>query len=105
MTKFAYLLLFLTYLTDRTIAKNIFRIFVIDMNIQSSKPLFVTKLRDYRNVDDYLIRGGAPSVRDLIRLKNEGVTQIYDFRHDSRRGLKFIEVCRLGFLPQLMLFL
>ena len=62
------------------------------MNIQSSKPLFVTKLRDYRNVDDYLIRGGAPSVRDLIRLKNEGVTQIYDFRHDSRRGLKFIEV-------------
>lgn len=62
------------------------------MNVQASKPLFVRKLHGYRRVDNYLIRGGAPSVRDLVNLKKEGVNQIYDFRHDSRRGLKFIEV-------------
>ena len=28
---------------------------------------------------------------DLIELKNAGVTQIYDFRHKSVRGFKFIE--------------
>lgn len=62
------------------------------MNIQSTKPLFVRKLHGYQDVDNYLMRGGAPSVKDLINLKKEGVTQIYDFRHDSRRGFKFIEV-------------
>lgn len=62
------------------------------MNVQASKPLFVRKVRGYCRVDDYLIRGGAPSIKDLIALKKEGVNQIYDFRHDSMRGLKFIEV-------------
>lgn len=45
----------------------------------------------YRKVDDYLLRGPHPRISDLIDLKNEGVTQIYDFRHISVRGFKFIE--------------
>lgn len=45
----------------------------------------------YKKVDDYLIRGPHPKISDLIALKNEGVTQIYDFRHISVRGFKFIE--------------
>ena len=50
----------------------------------------------YKKVDNYLIRGPHPGISDLIELKNAGVTQIYDFRHISVRGLKFIEknVCK-----------
>ncbi len=45
----------------------------------------------YKKVDDYLLRGPHPGISDLIELKNAGVTQIYDFRHKSVRGFKFIE--------------
>lgn len=50
----------------------------------------------YKKVDNYLIRGPHPKISDLIDLKKEGVTQIYDFRHISVRGFKFIEkfVCK-----------
>ena len=45
----------------------------------------------YRRVDDAIIRGPHPSLKDLIELKKEGVNQIYDFRHYSNFGLKWIE--------------
>lgn len=45
----------------------------------------------YTNVDNYLIRGPHPGIKDLLALKEEGVTQIYDFRHYGIRGFKFIE--------------
>lgn len=45
----------------------------------------------YKNVDNYLLRGPHPGISDLIELKNAGITQIYDFRHKSVRGFKFIE--------------
>lgn len=45
----------------------------------------------YSKVDKYLIRGKCPSVTNLYKLKQEGVNQIYDFRHYSNFGLKFIE--------------
>ncbi len=50
----------------------------------------------YKKVDEYLIRGPHPSISDLIELKKEGVTQIYDFRHIGIRGFKFIEkfICK-----------
>ena len=63
----------------------------VSKTVQTAKPLFVPKIRGYYRVDNYLIRGGAPSVRNLIALKKEGVNQIYDFRHSNKRGLKFIE--------------
>lgn len=52
----------------------------------------------YTKVDNYLIRGPHPSVRQLLSLKKEGVNQIYDFRHLSNFGCKFIErfMCRLN---------
>ncbi|MGN1154023.1 MAG: hypothetical protein ACI4S3_08330 [Candidatus Gastranaerophilaceae bacterium] len=51
----------------------------------------------YSKVDEYLIRGKHPSVRDLFCLKKEGVNQIYDFRHISTYGFKFIEkyLCKI----------
>lgn len=57
-----------------------------------SKPLS----NKYKNVDNYLIRGPRPKISDLIALKNEGVTQIYDFRHFGVRGFKFFEkrICK-----------
>lgn len=45
----------------------------------------------YTKIDEYLIRGPHPSVKDLRKLKTEGVNQIYDFRHLSNFGFKFIE--------------
>ena len=50
----------------------------------------------YKKVDEYLIRGPHPNISDLIELKREGVTQIYDFRHIGIRGFKFIEkfICK-----------
>lgn len=45
----------------------------------------------YKKVDDYLFRGPHPKISDLIELKKEGVTQIYDFRHIGIRGFKFVE--------------
>ncbi|MCM1265204.1 MAG: tyrosine-protein phosphatase [Candidatus Gastranaerophilales bacterium] len=47
--------------------------------------------KKYTKVDDYLIRGPHPSIKNLIQLKKEGVNQIYDFRHYSNFGMKFIE--------------
>ena len=45
----------------------------------------------YSNVDNFLIRGPHPSISDLIQLKKEGVTQIYDFRHKEIFSSKIIE--------------
>lgn len=45
----------------------------------------------YSEVDDFLIRGPHPSISDLILLKKEGVTQIYDFRHKETISTKIIE--------------
>ena len=47
--------------------------------------------KKYSKIDEYLIRGPHPSVRNLIKLKKEGVNQIYDFRHYSNFGTKFVE--------------
>lgn len=51
----------------------------------------------YTKVDEYLIRGSHPSIKDLVQLKKEGVNQIFDFRHLSNFGYKFIEkyFCKL----------
>ena len=50
----------------------------------------------YMKIDEYLVRGPHPKISDLIELKKEGVTQIYDFRHIGIRGFKFIEkyICK-----------
>ena len=52
----------------------------------------------FKKVDKYLIRGPRPSVKDIFQLKKQGVTQIYDFRHYSSFGMKFIErvACKLA---------
>ena len=52
----------------------------------------------FKVVDEYLIRGPHPSPVDIFKLKKEGVNQIYDFRHYSLRGFKFIEqfFCRIA---------
>lgn len=62
------------------------------MDTTISNCSFGWKIKGYQNVDKHVIRGGAPSVQNLIKLKKDGVTQIYDFRHDNLRGMKFIEV-------------
>lgn len=51
----------------------------------------------FQTVDKYLIRGPRPTVREVFQLKKQGVTQIYDFRHKSFRGMKFMEriACKL----------
>lgn len=60
-------------------------------------PTFAALPKKFKVVDDFLIRGPHPSVCDLFQLKKEGVTQIYDFRHKSIHGAKFIEkgMCKL----------
>lgn len=61
-------------------------------NFTQAKPIgFKALPPQYTKVDDYLIRGPHPSIKNLIKLKKEGVNQIYDFRHYSNFGLKFIE--------------
>ena len=52
----------------------------------------------FQTVDKYLIRGPRPTVREVFQLKKQGVTQIYDFRHKSFRGMKFMEriACKLA---------
>lgn len=47
--------------------------------------------KKYSKVDDFLIRGPHPSINDLIKLKKEGVTQIFDFRYKEFFSSKFIE--------------
>ena len=49
-------------------------------------------------VDNLLVRGPRPHFRDIFKLKEEGVTQIYDFRHVDIRGCKFIEkfACKMA---------
>ena len=51
----------------------------------------------YYKVDNYLVRGKHPSPVDLYKLKKEGVNKIYDFRHHSNFGYKFVErfLCKL----------
>ena len=56
-----------------------------------NSPAFCALPKKYRMVGDSLVRGPHPSVTDVFKLKKEGVTQIYDFRHIDLRGLKFIE--------------
>lgn len=64
-------------------------------NINS--PNFKAIPKGYSKVDEYLIRGHHPSVRELWDLKKEGVNQVYDFRHYSNFGCKFVEriACKL----------
>lgn len=64
---------------------------------QGSAAVFKALPSGYINVDKYLIRGPHPSIKDLMQLKSEGVNQIFDFRHLSNFGCKFIEKlsCRL----------
>ena len=52
----------------------------------------------FQTVDKYLIRGPRPTVREVFQLKKQGVTQIYDFRHKSFRGMKFMAriACKLA---------
>lgn len=61
-------------------------------------PSFTSLPKKYKMVDSSLLRGPHPSVIDVFKLKDEGVTQIYDFRHLSGGGLKFIEkiACKLA---------
>ena len=47
--------------------------------------------KKYKVVDKSLIRGPHPNICDIFRLKKEGVTQIYDFRHYGLRGFKTVE--------------
>ena len=47
--------------------------------------------KKFTSVDNYLIRGPHPNLYELYQLKKEGVTQVYDFRHKSLHGFKFIE--------------
>ena len=67
---------------------------IINLYLKFYRPHQLNK--KYKNVDDYLLRGPHPGISDLIELKNAGVTKIYDFRHKSVRGFKFIEkfVCK-----------
>ena len=53
--------------------------------------------KGYTVIDKNLIRGQHPSVRNLYRLKKLGVNQVYDFRHYSNFGFKFVErfFCKL----------
>ena len=52
---------------------------------------FTSLPKKYRVVSDELIRGPHPHIKDLVQLKKEGVTQIFDFRHDCVRGFKWVE--------------
>ncbi len=63
-----------------------------------NSPAFTALPKKYKMVDSALLRGPRPGVIDVFRLKDEGVTQIYDFRHLSGGGLKFIEriACKLA---------
>lgn len=54
-------------------------------------PSFTALPKGYSKVDDYLIRGPHPSIKDLWTLKQEGVNQVFDFRHFNNFGCKFIE--------------
>ena len=58
---------------------------------------FTALPKGYSYVDDYLIRGPHPSIRTLMALKKENVNQVFDFRHHSNFGCKFIErfACKL----------
>lgn len=71
----------------------------ININTTNSKQnvTFRALPKKYSKVDDGLIRGPHPSFNDVFELKKEGVTQIYDFRHISIRGSKFLEklACKL----------
>lgn len=60
-------------------------------------PTFNALPKGYIKVDDYLIRGPHPSIKNLWTLKQEGVNQVFDFRHLSNFGCKFIErfACKL----------
>lgn len=66
-------------------------------NLNTNKPSFTSLPSKYRVVSDELIRGPHPLIKDLIALKKEGVTQIFDFRHDCMRGYKWVErmACKL----------
>ncbi len=66
-------------------------------NNYSSAIIFKALPKQYSKVDEYLIRGPHPSIKNLLILKQEGVNQIFDFRHLSNFGFKFIEkfLCKL----------
>ena len=60
-------------------------------NVLDKTLAFKALPKKYSKVDDFLIRGPHPSISDLIQLKKEGVTQIYDFRHKEVFSIKLIE--------------
>ena len=71
----------------------------IDFSLKNNKrPTFKTLPSKYTAVDNYLIRGPHPKFFDVFKLKEEGVTQIFDFRHVDIRGSKFVErfACKLA---------
>lgn len=70
---------------------------VYERNVNNG--IYFTALpKKYKVVDEALIRGPHPGICDVFRLKKEGVTQIYDFRHFSVRGAKTIErlACKIA---------
>ena len=70
----------------------------INRGYNVNSPNFTALPKKYKFVDNTLLRGPHPSICDVFRLKKEGVTQIYDFRHVSVRGMKFAErfACRIA---------
>ena len=67
-------------------------------NYTYNRTIFAALPKKYRKVDEYLIRGPHPYIKDIIQLKREGVNRIYDFRHYNLRGFKFIErlACKIA---------
>ncbi len=54
-------------------------------------PVYGALPKKYKVVDEYLLRGPHPCFCDVFALKKEGVNQIYDFRHNSVKGFKWVE--------------
>lgn len=69
----------------------------ININSYNNNISYTALPKKYKVVDEYLIRGPHPSPVDIIRLKKEGVNRIYDFRHKSIKGFKFLErlMCKI----------
>jgi len=71
---------------------------ILPYNTNQNNTSFQSLPKKFQAVDNYLIRGPHPNIVDLIHLKKEGVTQIYDFRHISIRGIKFVEKIACNFM-------
>lgn len=62
-----------------------------NQNMNTSNISFGILPKKYKVVDNYLIRGPHPNIKDIINLKKEGINKIYDFRHYGIKGFKWIE--------------